>query len=135
MAARRILSTFVDFFMMRTMSRNRSFNITTLRIIFDRSSSKWFHTKSILIRPNRLNPWNTSSIWSPRFPKELAPSKSMNCARRRQCAPLSSPKQAIWSGSGARRSVRANGAALGCSAPPTRQSFAKSSPRCPFISG
>jgi muconolactone delta-isomerase len=47
----------------------------------------------------------------------------MNCARRRQCAPLSSPKQAIWSGSGARRSVQANGAALGCSAPPTRQSF------------
>jgi muconolactone D-isomerase len=28
-----------------------------------------------------------------------------------------------------------NGAALGCSAPPTRQSFAKSSPRYPFISG
>jgi muconolactone D-isomerase len=29
----------VEFFMMRTMSRNRSFNITTLRIIFDRSFS------------------------------------------------------------------------------------------------
>jgi muconolactone delta-isomerase len=37
--------------------------------------------------------------------------------------------------SGARRSVQANGAALGCSAPPMRQSFAKSSPRYPFISG
>jgi muconolactone delta-isomerase len=35
----------------------------------------------------------------------------------------------------ARRSVQANGAALGYSAPPTRQSFAKSSPRYPFISG
>lgn len=31
---------------------------------------------------------------------------------------LSSPKQATWSDSGARRSVQANGAALGCSAPP-----------------
>jgi hypothetical protein len=39
-------------------------------------------------------------------------------------APLSSPKRAIWSGSGARRSVQTNGAALGYSAP-----------RYPFISG
>ena len=32
-------------------------------------------------------------------------------------------------------SVQANGAALGCSAPPTRKSFTKSSPRYPFIYG
>ena len=44
-------------------------------------------------------------------------------------------KAAIWYGSGILRSVRANGAALGCSAPPTRQSFTKSSPRYPFIYG
>jgi len=31
--------------------------------------------------------------------------------------------------------VQTNGAALGCSAPPTRQSFARSSRRCPFMSG
>ena len=40
--------------------------------------------------------------------------------------------------SGARRTVQANGAALGCSAPTTtttRQSFRKCSPRYPFISG
>jgi muconolactone delta-isomerase len=44
-------------------------------------------------------------------------------------------KAVIWSGSGAHRSLQAHGAALGCSALPTRQSFAKSSPRYPFISG
>jgi hypothetical protein len=35
------------------------------------------------------------------------------CSAEAMRAPLSSPKRAIWSGSGARRSVQANGAALG----------------------
>ena len=69
------------------------------------------------------------------IPEGTSPAKVDELRAAEAMRALISPKQAIWYGYGVLRSVRANGAALGCSAPPTRKSFTKSSPRYPFIYG
>jgi len=68
-------------------------------------------------------------------PKGTKPVKVDELLAAEACALLSSPKQAIWSDSGDRRWIQANGAPLGYSAQTTRQSFAKFSPRYPYMSG
>jgi hypothetical protein len=70
-------------------------------------------------------------------PEETSPAKvdELRAAEAVRAAELAKAGHLVRD-SGARHSVQANGAALGCSAPPpTRQSFRKCSPRYPFISG
>jgi hypothetical protein len=71
-------------------------------------------------------------------PEETSPAKvdELRAAEAVRAAELAKAGHLVRD-SGACHSVQANGAALGCSAPPTatRQSFRKCSPRYSFISG